>query len=198
MKTYTKTTTTTEPLLVINYDTDTDNPREYAENLGWFLTVDYRYLSPDNNEMMLNVIKRTGEKAKNVEEHMEMIKEELETESNVKVLAIYPINKYEHSGVAYSLGSKSGFDYSNNGFYIITDKTQKVLGTKKEDWEKAIISELETYNKWVNGEVYRFTLYDKNGEVEDSCGGFYDIEDIREYLPKDWEKEDLQNYLNND
>jgi len=43
--------------------------------------------------------------------------------------------------------------------------------------------------------VYRFTLYDEDGGVEDSCCGFYDIEDIRGYLPEEWKNEDLTKYL---
>jgi len=49
----------------------------------------------------------------------------------------------------------------------------------------------------MNGEIYYFVLYNKKGDVEDSCGGFYDIKDIREYLPKSWAKEDLQDYFDN-
>jgi hypothetical protein len=46
----------------------------------------------------------------------------------------------------------------------------------------------------MNSEVYRFVLYDEKGEIEDSCGGFYDIEDIKEHLPEDWKDEEMSNY----
>lgn len=196
MKTIKQTITKEIPKLEISYDNDTESPRSWS-NLGWFITVDRNYHSPDKNEMIENVVKRTGEEATSQAEHMKLIKEELESESNIKVLAIYPIVKYEHSGVSYSLGTVHNFDYSNNGFYIITDKTAKELGTDKKDFEKVIKQELEVFNKWINGEVYSFCLYDDNGEVADSCGGFYDIEDIREYLPEEWSKEDLSEYIKN-
>lgn len=57
------------------------------------------------------------------------------------------------------------------------------------------MQEIEIYNKWCNGEIYRYELYDKNGEQIDSCGGFYDINDIKEYLPKEWKKENLTDYI---
>jgi hypothetical protein len=60
---------------------------------------------------------------------------------------------------------------------------------------EAIDAELVEYTKWVNGDVYAFTLYDENGEQVDSCGGFFDIEDIREHLPEDWKDEPLMPYL---
>ena len=35
----------------------------------------------------------------------------------------------------------------------------------------------------------------ETGEIEDSCGGFYDIEDIREHLPEEFKSEDLTAYI---
>jgi len=194
MKKYTKQITETKPRLEIRHDDDTESPRKWS-NLGYFITQDRNYHSPDKNETLQRIIKETGQVADSQAEHIAMIKREIGTDTDEKVIAIYPIAKYEHSGVVYKLGTIHGFDYSNNGFYIITDKTQKEIGTPKKSFEKVIKDELDIYNKWANGEVYRFVLYDINGEFEDSCGGFYDIEDIREHLPKEWEKEDLKEYL---
>lgn len=196
MKTINQTITKTIPKLEISYCDYTDSPREWS-NLGYFITVDRNYRSPDKHEELLELIKECGENANSQAEHIKMItinwNKTMHPEN--KIIAIYPIVKYEHSGVSYSLGTVHNFDYSNNGFYIITDKTQKEVGIKKKDFEKVIKEELEIYNKYANGEVYRFCLYDDQGEVADSCGGFYDIESIREYLPKEWSKEDLSEYV---
>ena len=97
--------------------------------------------------------------------------------------------------MSYSLGTTRGFDCSNNGFYIVTDKTAKALGTPPESFERVITQELNTYNKYVNGEIYIFVLYDDNGDVADSCGGFYDMEDIKEHLPEEWKDETLSDYI---
>lgn len=192
MQTY--TTTIQKPRLVIRYDDDAQSPREW-DNLGYFITVDSRHHSPDRNEDMLSIVRDTGETASSCDDHMRLIKRECTARLGEKVVAIYPVTKYEHSAVTYSLGSKHGFDHSNNGFYIVTDKTQKVCGTDKKRFEECIKGELETYNQWINGEVFRFTLYDENGELEDSCSGFYDMEDIRAYLPDMYKKENLSDYL---
>jgi hypothetical protein len=193
MKTYTKTKVSTEPLLVIEHDEDSTSPREWS-NLGYFITVDRNYRSPDREPHLESVVKEMGDIAESQAEHIELITKTLNEEGE-KVLAIYPIVKYEHGGVVYRLGSASGFDYSNNGFYIITEKSQKELGTPKESFEKVIKEELEVFNKWINGECYQFCLYNEQGEVDDSCGGFYSVEDIREYLPKEWKDEDLSVYI---
>ena len=80
----------------------------------------------------------------------------------------------------------------------MTDKTQDVLGTPDELIEKCIDDELKTYTAYANGEVYYFTLYNDDGSHADSCCGFYDIEDIREHLPKSFKDEDLNNYFTHD
>lgn len=193
MKTYTKEIET--PKLVIECDTNSENPREEWSNLGHFITCEKRYNSPDDDEVLKSIIQNLSEESANVEGHIKKIKEELPHNGYGKVLAIYPVYKYEHGNVIYRRGTAQGFDYSNSGFYIVTDKTQAIVGTPKDRFDKVIDGELETYTKWVNGEVYRFTLYNDKGEIEDSCGGFYDIEDIKSSLPEDWKDEDLEQYI---
>ena len=190
--------------LVIGYDESSESPREWG-NLGYFITIDRNYNSPDDNNDFMEIIKETGDEANSQAEHMKMIKKEIRSRLDEEVLAIYPVVKYEHGGVVYKLGTIHGFDYSNNGFYIVTDKTVKEYGTDNTNkntakqakvFERIIKGELDIYNHYINGEVYGFTLYDEQGEVSDSCWGFYDIEDIREHLPKEWKDEDLTDYIN--
>ena len=194
MKTFNKTIQ--KPQLIISHDKFADSPRRDT-NLGYFITVDRNYNSPDADETLQNIVKNTGDHATSVEDHMKLIKRDYKEVSNDKIIAIYPVVKYEHSGISYSLGTKHGFDCSNNGFYIVTEDTQKEVGVLKKDFEKSIIQELNDYNKWVNGETYRYVLFDQNGEETDSCSGFYDIEDIKEHLPEKWRNEDLSDYYTN-
>lgn len=195
MKTFTKTTVTQEPLLKITHEKGPDSPRKWS-NLGYFITVDRDYNSPDNHPDFMGVIKEMAEYASNTGEHIKLIKKEIESRfNNEKVIAIYPITKYDHSGVFYKFGNISGFDYSCNGFYIITKKSQKELGTAKKDFIKVINQELEYYNQFINGEIYKFILYDENGNIKDSCAGFYSLDDIKDSLPKEWQAENMKDYL---
>lgn len=196
MKTYTKTVEQTLPRLVIEHEDCPESPRTW-DNLGYFITVSRKSYSPDKNEEMERIIAETGEEANTQKEHMAMIKRRLKNDMGEKVIAIYPVNKYEHSGVTYSLGTVHGFDNSNNGFYIITKKSAELIGTpkNKKAFERVINGELETFNAWVNGDVYCYTSYDKNGEVDNSCCGFYDLEDIKADLGKEWSKENMRDYL---
>lgn len=192
MKTF--KTTIEKPILTISYDNYPSSPREWS-NLGYFIVISKRYNSPDKNDFLFNVIKNTGDIANNQKHHIELIKKEIESSINEKVLAIYPISMYEHSGINYSLGNRHGFDYSNNGFYIVTDKTKAELGVEEKDFEAVIKAELDWYNQYCNGEVYEFVLYDEEGNIKDSCSGFYSIDDIKEYLPEEFQDEDLEEYF---
>jgi len=196
MKTYTKTVVQTLPRLVITHEDMPTSPREW-DNLGYFITCDKRTISPDDMPDLKSMIQTAGDEAETQQEHIKLIKAGIEQEGKEKVLAIYPIVKYEHSSVSYSLGKKHGFDCSNNGFYIVTDKSAKVLGTPndKKAFERLIRDELKAYNTWVNGEVYSYTLYDKNGKEENSCCGFYDLEEIKDDLSTEWSKEIMRDYL---
>jgi hypothetical protein len=201
MKTYTKINK--EPKLIIEYDTDADSPRLESDNIGYFFTTEGRYLSPDGTEHKLyEIMVETAEEAKDTDTHIALIKDRAQNEfeksndEDLHVIDIYPIYRYEHGSVMYKRGTAGGFDYSNCGFYIVTAKRISGQRHTTESIEKAIDGELETYTQWANGEVYRFTLLDDEGEQVDGCGGLYDIEDVREYLPtEDWDNEKLSDYL---
>lgn len=200
MKTYKQTIE--RPCLVIEYDQDPLTPRDFDGNLGYFITVDRDYRSPDNNETIQQIVKDTGDLVSSQQDHIKRIKKEIKSQLDEKVIYIWPVVKYEHTSINYSLGTKHGFDYSNNGFYIVTDKTlEKIYNREntptKKQLEKQIQAEINLYNKYVNGDIYQFALYDENGDFEDSCCGFYDIEDIREYLPEEYKNENLKDYFIN-
>lgn len=194
MKTYKKTKDA--PMLEIRYEENAESPREW-DNLGHFITCENRYNSPDDDEDLKSLIQNLAEESDNVDEHMQKIKEEMPHNGYGNVIAIYPVYRYEHGNIAYRRGVAHGFDSSNCGFYIVTDKT--VPGHLKEAQSDAIEhiidAELDTYNKWVNGEVYWYCLYNEGGELEDSVCGFYDLEEIRDNLPDEWENEDLTQYI---
>lgn len=192
MKTYKKTIEV--KMLEIWNDDFCESPRTDT-NSGYFITVDSSYSSPDKNETLERIIKQTAEEADNREDHRNKIIERIQEETGEKVIALYDIYKHQHSNIVYRRGLSRGFDYSNNGFYIVTDETQKATGIKKEDLEKSIDQELEMYSAWVNGEVYQYCLYDEQGNEIDRCSGFYSLDDIKSELPEDWQDEDMQDYL---
>lgn len=205
MKTYTKSITI--PRLVIDYDADAETPRA-NDNIGLFFTKESRYKSPDGNiHPLYKIMVETEDEARDTAHHIELMeaaaavafkqsapKNGNSHDEELHIIEIHPIYRYEHSAVSYKRGTAAGFDYSNCGFFFITAQSLSGGTYTAEDIAKAIDAELAEYTSWCNGEVYRFTLYDEAGEVIESCGGFYDIEDIREHLPEDWKNERLEEY----
>lgn len=206
MKTYLKEIRV--PRLEIKHDTDAESPRA-NDNIGLFFTKEDRHKSPDGNTHPLyELMIETQADAKNTEDHIRlmkvnagvMFKESAPKDGNshneeLHIIDIYPVYRYEHSGVAYKRGKAGGFDYSNCGFYIVTAESASGGTYTDKDITRLIDAELAEYTQWVNGEVYRFKLYNEDGILEDCCTGFYDIEDIREHLPEDWKDEKLEEYM---
>lgn len=197
MKTYKETIKI--PRLVIKYDEDAETPRNWDSNLGYFYTKDDQTQSSDGSDTEIyQIMIETGDEAESQADHIKLMTKRINKETGEKVVKIYPIVKHEHGNIYYHLGTAHGFDDSNNGFYIITDKSLKASGYVKKTnkaFREGIEMELNSFNDWLNGNIYSFMLYDKDGEAKDSCGGFYDIEEIRQYLPKDWKNEDLNKYV---
>lgn len=207
MKTY--NATIEKPRLVIEYDGDAESPRKDDGHVGHFFTKESRYQSPDGNvHPLYQIMMETEDEANDTAHHIELIKARARDafkesspkggnshDEDLHIIEVHPVYRYEHSGVAYRRGTAQGFDYSNCGFYIVTAQSISGETFTAEKIAEHIDAELAEYTAWANGEVYAFTLYDEKGEVEESCGGFYDIEHIREHLPDDWKNEDLSKYL---
>lgn len=191
-------TTVERPRLKIVQDTGAESPRNWS-TLGYFITVEHSYGSPDGDpEGLRETINMAQIGVRNVQEHMEKIKQ-LRGED---IVYIAPITRYEHGNVQYLLGAYSGWDYSVCGFYIVTkkqrddfDDTWRSREVREEEYRKVIEGELNSYNAWVNGEVYCFQLFDDKGNIEDSLYGLYSVEEIRDYLPEEFKDEILEDYI---
>lgn len=187
-----------QPRLVINYDNDTETPRNWT-NLGFFLDKDEQQ-SPDGSDTdLFRIMIETGEVANDLNDHIKRIKAEYKKQTGIKVVYITPVYRYEHGGVLYRRGTAGGFDYSNCAFYIVTEESLKEYTGNNtlttSEIEKIIDGELETYNKWLNGEVYSFILFNHDEKMIDSLGGFYDIEEIRAELPVEFKEVKLDEYI---
>lgn len=105
---------------------------------------------------------------------------------NEKPAIILPLYLYDHSGITISTTPFScKWDSGQIGFVFISkDKVKNEYGVKrvtKKEIEKAtkvLLAELDTYDLYMRGEVYGYTLINENGEIEDSCFGYYGVESI--------------------
>ena len=198
------------PRLIIENDTDCDSPRESDSNIGYLFTHEAQRRSPDGESHDLyKIMVDTSHEATGTDNHIELIKAQALAEfkesapkdgnshdEDLHIIEIHPVYRMEHGNVIYKRGTAGGFDYSNCGFYIVTAQSISGETHTAESIAKNIDSELDTYTRWCNGEVYRFTLLDDEGEQIEGCGGYYDIEDMRDLLPSaDWNDEKLSEYI---
>jgi hypothetical protein len=175
--------------VVIAYDEDAESPRTAYDNLATLFYA-HRRLTLGDEEM------REPLSAK---ELIRMLKGRGE-----KVLAILPLFAYEHGGVTMSAGSSLGvgnvyadrFDSGQVGWGVVlasqaekmgcvgtfTDpRTGKTTTYDRAFFEGAIKGEVSTFDDYLTGQVFGYMVEGRDGEVLDSCWGFYgDLDYVRE------------------
>lgn len=190
-----------ELLLVSKYDDLADSPREFHDdNSAWNIyTWTRNYQSIDKNPYrdvedflldhfsenhVYNKLWKSDSKGSGWD------LEKIITGFANKNMIVEPITKYEHSGISYSRGAGSGWDYGVVGFAVLDKERLKKLrminrltGRIVEREKEILDSELETYTQWCNGETYYVMLTDLQENPIDSVGGFYGYgEDKKEIL----------------
>ena len=158
--------------LNVKLDFNPTNPREDCEHSSVIIYSSTRYLLGD----------------KRVEQGTEV-----STVDNI----VLPVYAYIHSGTALSTTPFScPWDSGQCGFiYEDKEAIRKEFGVKRispklrKRIENRMKSEIELFDQYINGEVYGFVIKDDEGEVVDSCWGFYgtdfDTNGMKDYLPED-------------
>jgi hypothetical protein len=112
-----------------------------------------------------------------------------------KDVVILPLYLYDHSGITMNTtGFSCRWDSGQVGFiYVTHEEIRKWFNVKRvtkglrERVEGYLVSEVEAYDQYITGDVYYFTIHQKetcnlgceHEEMEDSCGGFFG-DDIKE------------------
>ena len=171
----------------VDYDDCDWSPREWG-GLSTFYTWDSGYYSPDKHNFNSGLeflgtiigeelIEKIHDKYDNNSDFFEDITKRLDKLGYI----LYPVSKYEHSGVQYFLGVSSGWDTGTVGVIFAEKKkicewfnvkkvTQKVRKNVQEQFE----NEIDLYNKYVNGEVYYVSIENFKGENCDCLSGVYE------------------------
>lgn len=149
------------------YDENGYNPRE-DDNLGHMVCFHNKYTLGDKT-----VLK--SEDFTSWEELKRYIKKEL------KAIYILPLFLYDHSGISirtFPHGHHVNWDCGQIGFIYCTKEDLKKIGITKSRIEKSLISEVETYNQYIQGEVYCLVkevyndLKIRNDSLGDICSGY--------------------------
>lgn len=153
----------------VKYDMDAESPRQWDE-----LSVIYsnhRHIDPDNHS----------------------IEELFDNEGNINLegkvgLAVW---LFDHSGYTFKTAEIGASNPFGNGMYAQFDSgmfgviampiTEAKWRWGETDWEKMakdyMREQISTYNSFANGSIYCFLVRGQNGNVEDSCGEFYNIDE---------------------
>jgi len=143
-------------------DNDPVSPREFT-NFGKILYTSSRYALGDEQASA----------------------EEINFILNSKDYISLPVYVYIHSGIALNTtGFSCPWDSGMSGIiYVSKDRV-------REDFKKKLISkklynivldilksEVDVYGKYLNGEVYGYEIINDDGDVVDSCYGYYGSEE---------------------
>ena len=149
-----------------------ENPRVDWDNLGHMVCWHRHYELGDNHDFKEPI------DFKNYTEDKEN-----------KVRFILPLFLYDHSGITMSTNNSAypfncRWDSGQVGWIFVTDyDIKKEFGVKritKKVIEKArsiLLNEVETYDCFIRGDVVGWIAEDKNGNVIDSCYGYFGLEE---------------------
>ena len=161
-------------------DEDPWNPREW-DNLTKMIFFHGRYILGDKHDY----------KSQDYNGWDEMEKQLIE---DFKPVVIYKVRMYDHSGIGLSLSAdrypfNCPWDSGWIGFILISrEDALKAYSAKrltekiKDRCERILVSEFNTYNEYLQGEVYGYSVRDGDGDIVDSCSGFYGDEGYKECL----------------
>ena len=149
-------------------DESPQNPQTEWDNLGTMVCWHKRYDLGDKH----NIRHEDFAGWDDIEAHL--IKE-------YDACVVLPLYLYDHSGITmrtYSFNDR--WDSGQVGFiYISKEKVRKEYSVKHitktliEKITKYLESEVSTYDDYLTGNVCGFSVEDEEGDVVDSCWGFY-------------------------
>lgn len=109
-----------------------------------------------------------------------------------EAVIVLPLYLYDHSGISISTRSFIGraqharWDSGRVGFvYTTREQIEMLMGWKRltksrlAQIEKYLVGEVETYNLYLMGDVYGYSI-EIDGEHKESCWGFFGLEYVKE------------------
>lgn len=86
-----------------------------------------------------------------------------------KHFVVLPLYLYDHSGLSMSTGPFScPWDSGQVGFIYVESESKEY-----DDLEAGLKGEVETYDQYLRGDIWGYTIEAPDGEIVDSCWGFY-------------------------
>lgn len=150
-----------------------------------FITFERNCESPDENPFKNwdELLKYFGvELNEDNTKYMSSIVNAIQKKAEEKDIALLPVWKYEHGGSVYRAAEANPFpdaswDSGVVGF-IYMDVYPEIDGISVNTVKNQLKLEVDEYNQWANNELYRYTIYDREGDQIDTSGGYYNVQDV--------------------
>ena len=153
--------------LHVEIDDNPPHPREDCDNLGTLLGWHRHYRFSDKDDYPTSKDFYESEEAKNI-------------------YVSLPVYLLDHSGLFLSVTDfNDPWDSGLLGvIYCTKEQAEKWFGTlpDKKVIKDELRNEIGAYNNYMNGCWYGFYIEGLNGEIEDSCGGFFQSKDFKSVL----------------
>ncbi len=159
--------------LEIFEDLDPTDPREF-DNLGTMVCFHNRYNLGDTTELKSSDFSSWEE----LESYLYKIE---------KALIVIPVFMYDHSGLSVNTtGFSCPWDSGQIGFIYVSKESirneyscKRISNKLKEQVKEMLVSEVDSYNQYLSGDVYGFNVTDRQSEEElSSCYGFFGTDHI--------------------
>lgn len=198
MKTFIDKEGVVRPRLIIGYEQgDIDSPRVTEPTLGKIVGGNMNSIIESEHDSWDTIVNSTYTMARNFEQHKELIRVNFKLLLSEEVLLIVPLLVDKGGRPWFSFGDIRKFQFPNliaarYSLYVVVKRNTtlhpKLMGSR-------IRGEIRDLNQWLLKELYYFQLFDKGGKLksEDSC--FYNLRDIKKYLPCKWAGENLADYF---
>jgi len=172
--------------IAIEYDDIAVDPREEWDNMATMVCGHNRYRLGDKKmpreaesvwHDFLIYVGRENELYDEEHELIALSKIEKFIDKNIIYLPLY---LYDHSGITMNTtGFSCGWDSGQVGYIYVHKKKalewmcwKNMSKSRKEKIYEYLEGEVETYDNFLRGEVYFYSV-EKDGETLDSCGGYY-------------------------
>lgn len=157
--------------VTIEQDTDAESPREW-DNLGTMVCWHPRYDLGDEQ-----ISRHTAQ------EYYDATLVPIEKAGGI----VLPLYLYDHSGLRMNVhGFHCPWDSGQVGFIYVTAErirkeysVQRISAQTRAKARSVLIAEVETYDQYLSGDVYGYTI-DKDDEHVDSCWGFFGADYAKE------------------
>jgi hypothetical protein len=158
--------------LEVVQDTDPESPRTW-DNLGTMVCFHKRYELGD----------KTDYRTEDYDSWEELKEGIIKNEGEVVILPLY---LYDHSGITISTSPFGcNFDSVRIGFIFVSNYKIKKEGIDETKVIEYLESEVKTYDQYLTGEVYRYSIYEietcslghEHKNFVEGCGGYFGEEE---------------------